>query len=29
MAEVKLSQASYDEVLSDIEELRLQADTYF
>lgn len=29
MAEVKLSQASYDEVLSDIEELRLQSDTYF
>ena len=29
MAEVKLSQESYDELLSDIEELRLQADTYF
>lgn len=29
MAEVKLSQASYDEVLEDIEELRLQSDTYF
>jgi len=29
MAEVKLSQASYDELLEDIEELRLQADTYF
>lgn len=29
MAEVKLSQESYDELLEDIEELRLQADTYF
>lgn len=29
MAEVKLSQESYDELLSDIEELRLQSDTYF
>lgn len=29
MAEVKLSQASYDELLEDIEELRLQSDTYF
>ena len=29
MAEVKLSQASYDEVLEDIKALRLQADTYF
>ncbi|WMW72051.1 hypothetical protein [Staphylococcus epidermidis] len=29
MAEVKLSQESYDELLSDIEGLRLQADTYF
>ncbi|MDU6765543.1 MAG: hypothetical protein E6445_11320, partial [Staphylococcus sp.] len=29
MAEVKLSQESYDELLSDIKALRLQADTYF
>lgn len=29
MAEVKLSQESYDELLSDITALRLQADTYF
>ena len=29
MAEVKLSQESYDEVLKDIEALRLQSDTYF
>ena len=29
MAEVKLSQESYDELLSDIEELRFQSDTYF
>ncbi|MBF2319448.1 hypothetical protein H3923_10060 [Staphylococcus hominis] len=29
MAKVKLSQASYDELLEDIEELRLQSDTYF
>lgn len=29
MAKVKLSQASYDELLSDIKALRLQADTYF
>ena len=29
MAEVKLSQASYDELLSDITALRLQADTFF
>lgn len=29
MAEVKLSQESYDELLKDIKALRLQADTYF
>lgn len=29
MAEVKLSQESYDELLSDIKALRLQANTYF
>lgn len=29
MAEVKLSQESYDGLLSDIKALRLQADTYF
>lgn len=29
MAEVKLSQESYDELLSDITALRLQADTFF
>ncbi|NUI84230.1 hypothetical protein [Staphylococcus borealis] len=29
MAEVKLSQESYDELLSDIKALRLQSDTYF
>ena len=29
MAEVKLSQESYDELLSDIKALRLQVDTYF
>lgn len=29
MPEVKLSQESYDELLSDIKALRLQADTYF
>ena len=29
MAEVKLSQESYDGLLSDITALRLQADTYF
>lgn len=29
MEEVKLSQESYDEVLKDIEALRLQSDTYF
>lgn len=29
MAEVKLSQESYDELLADIKALRLQADTYF
>lgn len=29
MAEVKLSQESYDELLSDIKALRLQTDTYF
>lgn len=29
MAEVKLSQESYDELLKDIETLRLQSDTYF
>ena len=29
MVEVKLSQESYDELLSDIKALRLQADTYF
>ena len=29
MAEVKLSQESYDELLSNIKALRLQADTYF
>lgn len=28
MAEVKLSQESYDELLKDIKALRLQADTY-
>lgn len=29
MAEIKLSQESYDELLKDIKALRLQADTYF
>ena len=29
MAEVKLSQESYDELLKDIRALRLQANTYF
>lgn len=29
MPEVKLSQESYDELLSDITALRLQADTFF
>ncbi|UVD88834.1 MAG: hypothetical protein NRZ54_11555 [Staphylococcus haemolyticus] len=29
MAEVKLSQESYDELLKDIKALRLQSDTYF
>lgn len=29
MAEVNLSQESYDELLKDIKALRLQADTYF
>ena len=29
MAEVKLSQESYDELLKDIKALRLQPDTYF
>ncbi|MCG2408696.1 hypothetical protein K4S12_03445 [Staphylococcus epidermidis] len=29
MAEVKLSQESYDELLKDIKVLRLQANTYF
>lgn len=29
MAEVKLSQESYDELLSDITTLRAQADVYF
>nr|DAI87815.1 MAG TPA: Protein of unknown function (DUF1024) [Caudoviricetes sp.] len=29
MAEVKLAQESYDELLKDIETLRLQSDTYF
>lgn len=29
MAEDKLSQESYDELLKDIKTLRLQADTYF
>nr|DAL75097.1 MAG TPA: hypothetical protein [Caudoviricetes sp.]DAY85301.1 MAG TPA: hypothetical protein [Caudoviricetes sp.] len=29
MAEVKLSQESYDELLKDIKALRLQVDTYF
>lgn len=29
MAEVKLSQESYDELLKGIKALRLQADTYF
>lgn len=29
MADVKLSQESYDGLLSDITALRLQADTYF
>lgn len=29
MAEVKLSQENYDELLKDIKALRLQSDTYF